>query len=107
MQVIKGNRFGIGGDSREGRRIFTQHRISLAEPTMIYLFSDGFQDQFSGDTKRKFMSRNFYDLLHQVSPHPLHVQKQLLLQAHQSWKAGYTQIDDILVLGCKINLENS
>lgn len=66
MKIIKGDKFSIGGHQRETERIFTKHQVKIDSETMCYLFSDGFQNQFGGKQKRKFMTKNFCNLLFQI-----------------------------------------
>ena len=71
----------------------------------MYLFSDGFQDQFGGNPKEKYLRHRFYDLLHQVHILPMNQQKQALETSLQEWMALYPnneQTDDILVMGIKL-----
>jgi len=101
MNVIKGDKFPIGGHQRETQRIFQTHEISTKSKAVIYLFSDGYQDQFGGSQNRKFMTKRFRNLLFEHHQKPLSNQKQILETTLDDWiKVGNEkQTDDILVVG--------
>jgi hypothetical protein len=69
---------------------------------MLYMYSDGFQDQFGGEDKRKFFSKPFRELLINNSDQPTDKQKQILDYTFEKWKAELDQIDDVIVLGIRI-----
>jgi serine phosphatase RsbU (regulator of sigma subunit) len=103
MNVIKGNRFGIGGKQNAEYRVFTNHSISIDVPTTIYLNSDGFQDQFGGDEGYKLMAVNFRKILLEIHEKPMAEQKVILKQKLADWMGkDYQQLDDILVIGFKV-----
>jgi len=104
MNIIKGDKFSIGGHQREIKRIFQTHEISINLKTIIYLFSDGYQDQFGGLENRKFMTKRFRNLLFEHYQKPLSNQKQILETTLNDWiKIGdEKQTDDILIIGIEI-----
>jgi serine phosphatase RsbU (regulator of sigma subunit) len=103
MNVIKGNRFGIGGKQNAEYKVFTNHKIPIDVPTTIYLNSDGFQDQFGGDEGYKLMAVNFRKILLEIHEKPMAEQKIILKQKLADWMGkDYQQLDDILVIGFKI-----
>ncbi|MDI3527983.1 MAG: hypothetical protein PWR03_2167, partial [Tenuifilum sp.] len=70
----------------------------------FYMFSDGFIDQFGGPDGRKFMIRNFIDLLGSIAILPPEQQREILKNTLKEWiGTKYPQVDDILVLGFKID----
>jgi len=81
---------------------FTNHLIKLQKGDSIYLFSDGYIDQFGGVEGRKFMSKRFKDLLLSNSNKPMDEQKKIIYQTHVDWKGEREQVDDILVIGVRI-----
>jgi serine phosphatase RsbU (regulator of sigma subunit) len=104
---LKGDNMDIGGVQREKERKFTKQTIPLEEGMQIYLFSDGFQDQFGGPEKNKYMRKNFKDLLFKIHKSNMMIQMQLLTEAFESWikqddGSQMDQIDDVLVIGLKI-----
>lgn len=90
----------IGSFDLEGRS-FTDHRITLLPGDMVYVFSDGYADQFGGEKGKKFLYRRFRELLVEISPHPPARQQQLLQDAFNNWRGGHEQVDDILVIGMR------
>ena len=80
---------------------FTSHKISLQPNDLLYLYSDGYQDQFGGPENKKFMASNFEKFLLEISVRTLTEQKQLLIDKLQSWRGNVKQTDDILVIGLK------
>ncbi len=102
MQKVRGDKFGVGGLQLEKDRIFTKHCFDLSLPTSFYIFTDGFQDQFGGTNKKKFLPRNLANLLLEVHQLPTNIQKQLLQKTLNNWMGSNNeQIDDILVIGVK------
>lgn len=99
---IKGSKEAVGGEQDEHH--YTLHEIDLTKKTMFYLYSDGFQDQFSGKTGKKYMSKNFRDLLFRIHHLPLDKQLEALKSALFDWQEEEAQVDDILVFGAKIQL---
>jgi serine phosphatase RsbU (regulator of sigma subunit) len=76
--------------------------VPYEENTMIYLCSDGFQDQFGGVENRKFMVKRLKNLLGEISENETSEQKQILLKTFENWTNGYKQTDDVLIVGLKI-----
>ncbi|MEM6298122.1 MAG: type IV pili methyl-accepting chemotaxis transducer N-terminal domain-containing protein, partial [Bacteroidota bacterium] len=108
FNVIKGNPRSIGGYQREQRRSFELHRIAIDErPMSCYLSTDGFQDQFGGNTENKKYSskrlRSFIDDM--IQKHPVNEHGKLLDQEFTQWKGKEDQIDDVLVMGFKVGVE--
>lgn len=97
----KANKFPVGmhlGEKQE----FTNHTIQLQKGDHIYIFSDGYADQFGGPKGRKFMAGNFRDLLIDVSKLPIEKQKTKLNQTIEEWRGILEQVDDMLVIGVSI-----
>lgn len=99
MNRISGGMMSVGGMQKEHERYFNKHTIDLTAKTKIYLFSDGFQDQFGGKYGRKFMARPFRDLLFDTSEQSAQEQRAELVSTLKKWKGKkYNQMDDITVL---------
>lgn len=81
---------------------FTNHEVDFQEGDTLYIFSDGFPDQIGGDKGRKFMSRHFKNLLNEIHERPMNEQKIILERKFEEWKNGYEQLDDILIIGAKL-----
>ncbi|OJJ22118.1 hypothetical protein BKI52_08760 [marine bacterium AO1-C] len=96
---VKGDKFPVGGYAHEEEQSFRKHVIDISKPTTFYIYSDGFQDQFGGKKSRKFMSRKFKNLLHEVHVKPMQEQAEILEDRLLDWMSDHKQVDDILVLG--------
>lgn len=82
---------------------FTNYEIPLEKNDAIYIFSDGFIDQFGGEHHKKIMKANFKTLLLSIQSMPLTSQKEYLNEYFKNWKGELEQIDDVLVIGVKYN----
>ena len=96
-----GDLMPIGHAGKLEERSFTNHLIQLQKDDLIYLFSDGFADQFGGESGQKFKRSFFKKTLLAIHKEPLAVQETLLKQTLDMWKLDYEQVDDILVLGIR------
>ena len=97
----KGNKQPVG--MQMGRLDpFTNHVVNIESGDMIYLFSDGFQDQFGGEQGRKFMKKRFKALLASISDKPTKEQHDILNETITDWIKNTRQIDDILVMGIRV-----
>jgi len=101
LTEIKGNKFAIGGLQSETERTFTNHKISLSKGDCIYIFSDGFADQFS-DIDKKLMTSRFKELLISIQQKQMPDQEIFLADFIEKWRGAREQIDDILVIGLRI-----
>ena len=101
MHQIKGDKAPIGGMRLKRQDTYTKHLIDVSQPTTFYLFSDGFQDQFGGPNNKRFMTKQFRELLLSIYTQPMDTQKQLLEKALEDWMLDEEQLDDILVIGVK------
>ena len=81
---------------------FSCQVIDIKPDDLIYLFTDGYTDQFGGQNQKKFGSARFKELLLRYNTHSLENQKQLLLDALTGWKGEEDQVDDITVVGLKL-----
>ncbi|MCU0455679.1 MAG: SpoIIE family protein phosphatase [Bacteroidales bacterium] len=81
---------------------FTNKVVELRKGDCLYLFSDGYADQFGGPKGRKYMYKPFQELLLKNSSKPMTEQKEILDSEFMEWMEGYEQVDDVLVLGIRI-----
>jgi ligand-binding sensor domain-containing protein/serine phosphatase RsbU (regulator of sigma subunit) len=81
---------------------FTTHSIDLSKGDTIYIFSDGFVDQFGGEKGKKLKPSNFRKLLLSIQEESMEKQKTLLDEAFESWRGDLEQIDDVCVIGVRI-----
>ena len=85
---------------------FTRHQIDLKNNDSLYIFTDGFIDQFGGEKGHKFLMKNFTSLLLDIHKKPMQEQKAILKSKFDDWKGEYTQIDDVLVIGLRYTSGN-
>jgi len=103
---IRGEFFGIGGSMKEAagpKAKFTTYELEINKPTVFYIFSDGFVDQFGGSEGRKFFTKNFRNLLLDIHHLPMMEQKEILESTLKHWLGDkYQRVDDILIIGFKV-----
>ncbi len=99
LMEFKGDRVSVGFREEEDGDTFTRHEIRLEKGDRIYLFTDGYPDQFGGPAKKKFMYRRFRHLLLSIHQLPMWQQQYILHERFQDWKGDLFQVDDVLVLG--------
>ncbi len=103
---IHGDSLKIGGRKADAsrNRIFTNHQIQLhpEQTTDFYLFTDGYEDQFGGPERRKFMRTPFRELLTGLHGLPVDQQLQTLENTMDQWQGEEIQVDDMLVFGFKL-----
>ena len=78
---------------------FNSSVMKLQKNDIIYLASDGFKDQFGGPEGKKYTSKNFKNMLIEISRYPIHEQKVMVEKLLNEWRRHYEQNDDILVIG--------
>ena len=90
-------------------RPFSNTGVQLQKGDCIYLFTDGFADQFGGEHLpggrpggKKYLYKRFKELLVEISDRPMSEQKELLKSAFESWRGPLEQVDDVLVIGIRI-----
>jgi ligand-binding sensor domain-containing protein/ABC-type amino acid transport substrate-binding protein/serine phosphatase RsbU (regulator of sigma subunit) len=101
LEEYKADRMPIGVSFNQDKS-FTLHKIKLQKDDSMYVFSDGFIDQFGGDDGKKFKSKNFKELILSIQDKPMNEQKELMDKALDDWRGHIEQIDDVLVAGFKI-----
>lgn len=100
---IKGDTHSIGGRQKNSASFhFKKHQIRIDKPTVLYLFSDGYKDQFGGNGNTKFLSKKLNRLLLQIHELPMGEQMNILQKTIDEWKGSHHQTDDILVMGLKL-----
>ncbi len=101
---IKADSHSIGGKliGNEKERKFTTHTIDIHKGTIIYMFTDGYIDQFGGEKNTKFNNSRFKQLLLNNYHLNMQQQKSSLSRAMEEWKGDLKQVDDILVMGIRI-----
>ncbi|HEY6161561.1 MAG TPA: tetratricopeptide repeat protein [Bacteroidia bacterium] len=102
LKKTNADKFPVGGFIDEELRLFTNHEMELQKGDMIYIFTDGYADQFGGAKGKKFKYKQMQELLHSIHLKPMEEQKEILDSTINEWKGPLEQVDDILVIGIRI-----
>jgi tetratricopeptide (TPR) repeat protein/serine phosphatase RsbU (regulator of sigma subunit) len=81
---------------------FTTHSIDLQTGDTVYIFTDGYQDQFGGEKGKKFKAANFKQLLLSIQHETMERQRVIIDEAFEKWKEGFEQVDDVCVIGVRL-----
>ena len=98
---INAEKRSIGIESKE-HRLFSTHTYQCERGDMLYLFSDGYADQFGGPKNKKFMRKQLKEVLMKNAHLEMNEQKHLLAQVLEDWKKDEEQTDDILIMGVRV-----
>ncbi|HEX8517325.1 MAG TPA: tetratricopeptide repeat protein [Bacteroidia bacterium] len=98
----KGNKVAISAQNENKDFVFSSHEIDIDTSDMIYLFSDGYADQFGGQKGKKFKYKSLQQLLLSVHRKPMNEQYKVLNETLEEWKGNLEQVDDVLILGFRI-----
>lgn len=101
LNSVEGDIYSIGGNVGIGEVKFTNHKFKLTSETTLYMFSDGYQDQFGGLKDQKYMVPRFMDFLEKIQEEPFSEHEKLIGNEYESWKGNTKQIDDVLVIGVR------
>ncbi|MDF2438803.1 MAG: protein serine/threonine phosphatase [Bacteroidota bacterium] len=97
---LEHDRMPVGaGEKKDPFRLF---QLDLQKNDLVYMYTDGYYDQFGGSASKKFMSKNLNRLLLDIHSMPLHRQETILFDRFAEWKGELEQVDDICLAGLKI-----
>lgn len=99
--ITKSDKMAIGS-FQPGTMKYQNHSIQLQKGDVVYIFSDGYPDQFGGPRGRKLMYNNFRDSLLSINQESLEKQRDILDQKLIKWQGKMDQVDDVLVIGLKV-----
>jgi serine phosphatase RsbU (regulator of sigma subunit) len=99
---IKPDKIAIGGFRIRSEETFTNHELKLQSGDTIYLFTDGFADQFGGPAGKKLLSKRLREILSSMQDLNMREQEKRLTDIFNEWKGNVTQVDDVLVVGVRI-----
>ncbi len=102
LTVYAPNKHSIGGFNYGEAREFTETLVHMEKNDMLYIFSDGYADQFGGESGKKMMMKNFKQLLVNISDEELYKQEDIVRNTYNNWKGSHDQIDDVLVIGLRM-----
>jgi serine phosphatase RsbU (regulator of sigma subunit) len=90
------------GSYVNGEREFTAKKTEIQSGDCIYAFSDGYADQFGGPAGKKFMRKQFRQLLLEINSLAIHEQLATIERRFDDWRGDHEQVDDVLVIGVRI-----
>ena len=102
MHLLKGNRYPLGGWQLEKERRFEPQTVNYEKGDIIYLGSDGFQDQIGGENNKKYKSRRLHNFLLNQQGLALKNQKRRLEREFESWRNENEQVDDVCIVGARL-----
>lgn len=102
VREIKADRQPIAKYYDKTEKPFTNHVVDLVENECVYLFSDGYQDQFGGEENKKYSKSKFKNDLLEVSKLSMDEQLTALLKKNADWKGETPKTDDVLVMGLRV-----
>mgnify|MGYP001158766004 CR=1 FL=1 len=101
IKTYKGDSQAVGLET-VNIKPFTKHNVKLQKNDMIYIYSDGYQDQFGGEYGKKYMAANFKKFLLKISKEEEKKQNKLLEIELANWMKNEEQIDDICIMGVRV-----
>ena len=90
------------GNFLRAKEHFQTQTVKIEKGDMVYMFSDGLQDQLGGKNQKKFLLKNLTATLIEIHNDPLNEQRVALEQEIISWRGGISQIDDMTMVGIKV-----
>lgn len=108
VYIRNGQRYVLKADHMDvspadfNKEKFTLKELDYMDGDMVYLFSDGYQDQFGGDFDKKFLRPHFYNTLFEMSSMPVKSQRDFLEKKLKEWMKERSQTDDITVVGIRL-----
>jgi serine phosphatase RsbU (regulator of sigma subunit) len=97
----KATKHAVGGFTADDQP-FTNNVFKFEKGDLLYIFSDGYADQFGGDKHKKMMTKRFKEVLLSIRGMKMQDQKEFLAKNFDDWKGENEQVDDILVIGIKL-----
>ena len=100
LEEIKADKQPVG--KFEDKKAFTTQQLTLQKGDRLYLFTDGYADQFGGPKGKKFKYKQLEELLISTADLDLHTQKKSLEKAFENWKGNHEQVDDVCIIGIRL-----
>ncbi|MDQ3046815.1 MAG: tetratricopeptide repeat protein [Bacteroidota bacterium] len=102
LTEFKGNKFPIGFAGTNNIMQFSQQKMQLKKDDLLYMFTDGYPDQFGGPQGKKLKYKPLEEMLIANAEKPMDEQRKILIDAHEKWKGELEQVDDICIAGIRI-----
>ena len=100
LRIYSGNKTAIGGIT-DNAYVFKSQVVHILPGDVIYMFTDGYADQFGGPKGKKFMIKRFKTLLESIHKKTMKEQETILTETIKKWKGNHEQVDDILIVGIR------
>ncbi|MDP2387911.1 MAG: SpoIIE family protein phosphatase [Bacteroidota bacterium] len=101
LKEYKGNKMPVG-KHMDHIDSFDRHNLQLTSGDILYLFTDGYPDQFGGPKGKKFKYKQLEELLHKNAHLPMNMQRETLNLAFEEWRTDYEQVDDVCIIGIRL-----
>lgn len=86
----------------ERKEDFKTYKLDYAKGNMLYLFTDGYADQFGGEKGKKFKYRQLEEFLLEIEPYDLEQKRAMLDTKFENWRSGLEQVDDVTIVGIRL-----
>jgi serine phosphatase RsbU (regulator of sigma subunit) len=81
---------------------FKTHQLKVAQGDSIYVFTDGYQDQFGGEKGKKYKASQLKELLLNIKQEEMDIQKEMIEREFENWKGLLEQVDDVTIIGVRV-----
>ena len=102
LTEIKGDIYSVGGIKDADGESFSQHEIDAPAGACVYLFSDGYADQFGGPGGKKFKYKQLRELITKNAHLPMEEQRAVIEKTFLEWKGPLEQVDDVCLVGVRV-----
>jgi serine phosphatase RsbU (regulator of sigma subunit) len=102
LKEIKADKQAISGSTDDIKKPYTNHKVQLNKGDVVYLFTDGYADQFGGPKGKKFKHKQLEQLLVEIHALPMEEQKAILDKRFEDWRGSLEQVDDVTVIGVRV-----
>jgi serine phosphatase RsbU (regulator of sigma subunit) len=102
LKEIKADKQAISGSTDEIKKPYTNHKLQLQKGDVVYLFTDGYADQFGGPKGKKFKHKQLEQILVDIAHLPMEEQKRILNTRFEEWRGALEQVDDVTAIGVRM-----
>ena len=102
IEIIKATKRPIGRYLSNKVKEFENHEFQVQNGDLLYVFTDGYADQFGGEKGMKFSYNRFQNILLENTHLPMEQQKEILITIFENWKSDEKQLDDVCIIGVRI-----
>ncbi len=102
LKEIKADKQAISGSTDDVKKPYTNHSVQLNKGDMVYLFTDGYADQFGGPKGKKFKHKQLEQILVEIHQKPMAEQRAVLDKRFEDWRGTLEQVDDVTVIGVRV-----